>query len=328
MSFDLDSIAAKGKFPRFIVNTYRWGDKFFNGYDTSYVKPTGYRMNVKLKSDSWLDSYIFRLRDNVQMNMVSQPSTSLGIWLTYMAVSVGYDMNLSKYYNGSNKVRKRFEFQFNCSLFAANMSYEHNDAGATITSIKNGNDSYNTHINFPGINNDIFMFNAYYFFNHKRYSYAAAFSFGREQVRSAGSFFLGYSYWRQNYSFNFSHLPWEVKQLLPTEWENYTYRVKSKNYGIKIGYAYNWYIGRHWTLAVSESPTFGLSKGLIRKTDERKYSFSMYNTLRLSAIWNNRRLFGGVVGRVESAIVYDKIHTLVSSTVNLELTIGYRFNPW
>jgi len=36
-SFDLDSIAAMGKFPRFVVNTYRWGNEFFNGYDTTYV---------------------------------------------------------------------------------------------------------------------------------------------------------------------------------------------------------------------------------------------------------------------------------------------------
>ena len=30
---NLDSIAAWGKFPRFCINTYRWGDRFFNGYD-------------------------------------------------------------------------------------------------------------------------------------------------------------------------------------------------------------------------------------------------------------------------------------------------------
>jgi hypothetical protein len=35
ISLALDSVATWGKFPRFVVNTYRWGDKFFNGYDAA-----------------------------------------------------------------------------------------------------------------------------------------------------------------------------------------------------------------------------------------------------------------------------------------------------
>ena len=63
-SFDLDSIAQMGKFPRFVVNTYRWGDKFFNSYDSAYVEGTGYKFNVKAKSELWKDSYIFSLPDD------------------------------------------------------------------------------------------------------------------------------------------------------------------------------------------------------------------------------------------------------------------------
>ena len=53
LSLALDSIATWGKFPRFCVNTYRWGDKFFNSYDSAYVEGTGYKFNVKFKTDSW-----------------------------------------------------------------------------------------------------------------------------------------------------------------------------------------------------------------------------------------------------------------------------------
>ncbi|MGM9872585.1 MAG: hypothetical protein ACI30X_03930, partial [Muribaculaceae bacterium] len=37
-SLALDSIAEWGKFPRFCIDVYRWGDKFFNSYDSTYVK--------------------------------------------------------------------------------------------------------------------------------------------------------------------------------------------------------------------------------------------------------------------------------------------------
>ena len=85
--FDLDSIAAMGKFPRFVVNTYRWGDKFFNGYDTAYVKSTGYKFSAKITTDSWLDGYSFRLPNHTNIFMRSDPSTSIGVYATYLAVS-------------------------------------------------------------------------------------------------------------------------------------------------------------------------------------------------------------------------------------------------
>ena len=56
ISFALDSIAEWGKFPRFCVNVYRWGDKFFNSYDSTYVQGSGKRWNIKLKGDSWMQN--------------------------------------------------------------------------------------------------------------------------------------------------------------------------------------------------------------------------------------------------------------------------------
>ena len=132
ISFDLDSIAAMGKFPRFIVNTYRWGDRFFNGYDTTYVKPTLYKFNVKTTADSWLDGYNFTLPSGGKIFMNSKPSTSFGIYATYLAVSLGYDLNVSKLFGNSDHSRKRFRFGFNCMLFAAEMYLIHNNGSSTI----------------------------------------------------------------------------------------------------------------------------------------------------------------------------------------------------
>ena len=75
ISFNLDSIAAWGKFPRFCVNTYRWGDKFFNGYDTTFVAPSGYKFNAKITADSWAEGYNFQLPDRSRIFMASDNST-------------------------------------------------------------------------------------------------------------------------------------------------------------------------------------------------------------------------------------------------------------
>lgn len=134
ISFDLDSIAAMGKFPRFCVNTYRWGDKFFNGYDTTYVAGTGYKWNAKLRTESWTDYYELHFDNSTEMSMISDPSTSVGLYLSYMALSVGYDMNVSKYFDGHEDARRRWNFGFNCMLFSANLYFIKNDVGSHIDS--------------------------------------------------------------------------------------------------------------------------------------------------------------------------------------------------
>lgn len=331
ISLDPDSIAAWGKFPRFCMKVYRWGDKFFNGYDTTYVKPTGYRMNVKLRTDNWLEWYTFRMSENKEMFMRSHPSTSVGLWLTYMAVSAGYDINLSKLYSGANDVRKRFNLQFNCSLFAASLSYSNNTSEYKITSLEQGHNKWDTDINVPNMNSRTLVFYAYYFFNHHKYSYAAAYSFGRKQVKSAGTFFLGFTYWNQRYDFDFSGLPENFRPIIPPEWKDgvyRVYRVRVKNYGIKAGYGYNWAMNRHWLLGVSESPTLGMSKGYINSDTKQSCNFSLYNVLRLSVVWNNGPFFAGAVGYIQSALLHDKVHTMMSNTANLEVSFGYRFNLW
>ena len=172
ISFDLDSIAAMGRFPRFCVNTYKWGDKFFNGYDTAYVAGTGYKWNVKLRTESWTDYYNLHFDNETEMSMISRPSTSAGIYLTYMALSVGYDMNLSKYFNGHEEARRRWNFGFNCMLFSANLYFVSNDVGTRISTFRPyGGEAAHPDIVYKGINNTNWGFDLSYFFTHRRYSH-------------------------------------------------------------------------------------------------------------------------------------------------------------
>lgn len=326
VSFELDSIASWGKFPRFCVNTYRWGDKFFNSYDPAYVEGSGKRFNIKLKADSWFDSYDFRFDEGYKMEMYSNPSTTVGFHLTYMALSVGYDMNVSKYFNGGERARKKFNFQFNCSLFAVEYSYMTNDIGTHIKRVGYPGEVEHTDISFKGINTASWSVDMYYFFNHHRYSQAAAFYYSKLQRRSNGSFFAGLSFWGQRYAFDFRDLAQELNPALPAEWD-YTYWVKNKNYAVRVGYAYNWVFRRGWCLGAWIAPTMGLRKGFINNPGDERNSFGASAQARLSLIYNYKtKWFFGAVGRYESAIVYDKVHTLMSGTASVEVSAGFRFD--
>lgn len=327
ISFNLDSIATWGKFPRFCVNTYRWGDKFFNGYDTTFVQGTHYKFNVKLTTDSWLDGYRFILPNDTRIFMRSDPSTSAGIYLTYLAVSVGYDINFTKLFGGADRSRQRFRFGFNCMLFAAEAYLIKNDVGTTIKRFGPKGSPGDLEVPFTGINNQTWGLDAYYFFTHKRYSEAASFNFSRVQKRSHGSFYLGFSIYSQKLDFDFSDIPAQYKALLPSYWTDEHYLVNTHNYALRMGYGYNWVFAPKWVLGVSESPVIGVRKGYVN-SDIEKVSLSVYNRTKLSLVWNSGRFFFGAVGKLDIALLNDQRTTYAGGVLSGEAVVGYRFNLW
>jgi hypothetical protein len=325
--FDLDSIATWGKFPRFVVNTYRWGDKFFNGYDSTYVVGTGTKFHTKFTTDSWFDYYNFLLPDKQTLHLRSDPSSSFGVHLGYLAVSVGYDVNFSKLFSGDDRARKRLRFGFNCSLLAFEAYFVSNDVGTVLTRYGQTGSTTRLRHHFNGINTSMWGLDAYYFFNHKRYSEAASFNYSKIQRRSQGSFYTGVSFYTQKYNFDFNDLPTDIRSILPTEWPDYKYYVKSNNYAVRLGYGYNWVFKPHWVMGVSESPILGICKGF-HNSEEEKTSVSLYNRFKMSVVWNNKRWFAGMIGKMDMAIASDKTSILASAVFSGEACIGYRFNLW
>lgn len=326
---NLDTIASWGKVPRFCINTYRWGDRFFNGYDSAYVQSSGHRLNVKFKTDSWMDYYNFRFDDHYKLSFYNEPSSSVGLWLTYMAVSVGYDVNLSNIFNPGHGARKRFDFQFNCMLFAAEYYSVDNSVDMTINRKGYPGKMQKVEIPFDGFHSDSWGLNFYYFFNHKHYSQAAAFNYSKIQVRSSGSLYAGLAFWKQNYNMDFSSVMDELG-MPPTllEWASH-YQVSNKNYALKFGYAYNWVFHRGWCMGVSVAPSVGVRKGFINYPMDNRTTFSLSNNARMSLIYNyNKRWFFGVVGNIDNGLVYDKQHTMLSTNFFVEASAGFRFDLW
>lgn len=99
-----------------------------------------------------------------------------------------------------------------------------------------------------GADQQMLYLTAYYVFNHRRFSYPAAFSQSYIQRRSQGSFLVGASLQR----LRTSHAAAAERDLLPSV------RLKAWVGGIGAGYAYNWVPSRRWLLHLSALPTFVL----------------------------------------------------------------------
>ena len=324
LSFALDSVAEWGKFPRFCVKTYRWGDRFFNSYDSAYVKGTGYKMNVKLRTNSWIDDNRFLIDHDCKVEMRSPSTNTIGFDITYLAVSLGYDFNINKLFGGVDRRKSKFNFDFTCALFTASLYSIKNDVGMNL---KRVGDMKGINEKFDGVRTSSWGIEAVYFFNNKRYSYAAAFSISKLQLRSQGSFFVGFSYNNQDLNFDFAKLPDYLKPQLPEEWHSRVFTVKEQTCGVKGGYAYNWVPAKHYNIGVSEAVIPSVSKGE-QSSVNPGCSFRLYNRLNLSVTWNNRRWFAGILGKTDVAVVADKKTILANSLFSVEMKVGWRFNLW
>lgn len=97
-----------------------------------------------------------------------------------------------------------------------------------------------------GVDQQMLYVNAYYVFNHRRFSYPAAFSQSYIQRRSQGSFLLGASLQRQR-----TYRPSaETDDPLPS------FRLNAWEVGIGVGYGYNWVPSRRWLIHLSFLPAF------------------------------------------------------------------------
>lgn len=329
LSLSLDSIAAWGKFPRFCVDVYRWGDGFFNGYDTAYVVGTGYKFNAKLLQDSWIDNYKFYFPEDVSMSTHSDPSTSVGFRLGYLAVSVGYDKNISRFFGGpETNRREQFSAGFNCSLFTFNMFIYDNTGGQKIYSFGPKGNRYDPDIEFDGLRSKAFGFEAYYFFNHKKYSQAAAFRFSRVQIKSQGSAFAGVNFENQSFDFDFGGLPPNMKDVLPSTWTDYQYHANTKNISLKGGYGYNWVFAPKWVVGVSESPSAGIRVAKGNNGIKTKVLPIFANDVQLSVVWNNKQWFAGAMGQWTTSLLTEKGASFQPSHITGSFHVGYRFNLW
>lgn len=141
---------------------------------------------------------------------------------------------------------------------------------------------------------------AYYVFNHRRFSYLAAFTQSYVQRRSAGSWLAGISY--QGGSI-------ETTDELKARYANAPdLNIHIGLLGIGGGYAYNWVFGKRWLLHLSILPTFVIYNHnyMIVNGERRNAShlrFSMIFNERAAVIYNfSPRYFAGATLTMSNSI--------------------------
>ena len=86
----------------------------------------GRRWKARVVSDNWVDSYYLNIEKKMPVRMMSDLYCNAGAYIQYMAVSVGYSLDMSNIIEEQTIESQKLEFGFNCARFNAEFHYWEN----------------------------------------------------------------------------------------------------------------------------------------------------------------------------------------------------------
>ncbi len=317
-----DSTIHYPKFVRFCYNTYVWGDRAFNSYDSAYVVSTGKNWKLIFNSNKWLDTYSGQPFKDVRMIMNGDLVSNIGISLSFMAVSVGYSVAVSNLIHGE-KLSNKVEFSFTCARFAADAYYWENDNETNIIYRDKSMDNERIKFKMSGMSRKAMGMTAYYFFNNRRYAQAAAYCYSKYQKRNAGTWLAGISLQHYDIKFDVEKMPDEGRIYFPTQAD--VPRILYNDYCILFGYGYNWVLGRKWLLNLTVTPYVGYRYNLLPGPDVKASALSLNLRGKMAAVYNHKQFFAGLQGYADHHGFQSNETRIVSSILNVTLLGGIRF---
>ena len=198
--------------------------------------------------------------------------TTISMEVDYCDIALALSLNPAKM--SGNYDDYEFTFEYHGNQFSFDLDYQR--ATSLTGDINFGNIDY---LDEDALNMKVFNLTAYYTFNHKRFSFPAAFYQNYIQLRSAGSWLAGVNF--QSGSIRTTS---ELKARSPLAPDVH---IRAAHLGIGGGYGYNWVLGEEsqWLLHLSMVPTFVVyNYNMLKVNGERKDAKPM----RLNMIFNER----------------------------------------
>lgn len=308
--------------------------------DTAYIQPQAYNFTLMLQNTNSYESYWLRNKQKQSIRFAPRPSMKVGPYIGWRWLFLGYTIDVSDL-NGKTK-KTEFDLSLYTPFLGIDLYYRQTGDNYTIHSVNLGNKLISNDINnvpFDGFSASIKGFNVYYIFNHKRFSYPAAFSQSTIQRRSCGSVMAGIGYCKQRLSIDQGRLISTLKEYLPDDFQatlaDSAFAVGRVNYtdvSLLGGYSYNWVFAHGWLFSSSLAVAMGY-KHSVSDMNKRSFSFddfsfrnvSLDGIGRFGIVWNNMRWYVGT-SLVLHTYTYKQRQFRVSNafgTLNVYLGINF-----
>ncbi len=314
-----------------VVKTMDAVTNFFMGCDTNYVTPQKYEFTGQMELSYWHDYYRIASSKTGKTNSMSLHSGNplvLGGYVYWSVIGYGHSINLGdigKPEGETNGTGHRNSLSLNTARLFAEIYTFRSGKSAKFTNITDI-DLKDHDRKFKGLNSKCFGFDAQYIFNHKRYSWPAAFGENAVQRKSCGSWKLGLSYNQVDVTFNKDELQAYIAQQIDTTL--LFNKVSYRDYSISFGYGYNWAFRKNCIWAVSVLPSIGYRQSDITKSGEDKdilRSISTDVVFRTSVFWNNTKYFTGLVLDIHTYAYREKKFSLTNNYGTVKFIMGLNF---
>ena len=214
-------------------------------YDTNYVvRPQG-RLTLKVRMNQTGNSIHAKGTVNglySKADLSTSHKTTFSLAAVYRGIGVGFAVNPAKW----KGIYKDYEFNLNYYSYRLSLDLSYQRSESLAGDIKG--DRGEQHLLDEDLKMKVLNMVGYYAFNHRRFSFPAAFTQSYIQRRSAGSWLAGISY--QGGSIETTD---KLKERNPNAPD---VRIYLGHIGIGGGYGYNWVLGNKWLLHFSMLPTF------------------------------------------------------------------------
>ena len=314
-----DSTMGYPKFVMFCYKVYTWGDKAFNSYDSAYVVPTRKNWKLTLKNQNWVDNFAGG-NDEGRAVFTSGAASNLGLYLSFMAVSVGYSLDVDRLV-GDKGTSERLEFSFTCARFTAE-AHRTLNTGRMSTRVKVNGGDWQRGDKMRALRRESMGLSATYFFNNKKYARAAAYCYSKYQRRSAGSALAGFSV--TNYDFKV-----DEDLLTPEQAEKFdivgTTHARYTDYCVLGGYAHNWVLNKKLLLNVTAMAGTGLKH--IHSTLGQPESNTGALVFRggFALTYNHKRYFASLQSNINTSLYFTGGRHLSYNIAEFNAVLGLRF---
>ena len=288
-------------------------------YDSDFVvRPEG-RLTLKVRMNQTGNDFHARGTVNgiySKADLKTSHKTTFSIAGIYRGIGVGMAINPYKW----SGAYKDYEFNLNyySSRLSLDLSYQRSEslAGDIV------GDRGDQRLEAGDITLKVLNLAGYYTFNHRRFSYPAAFTQSYIQRRSAGSWLAGISY--QGGSIETTAALAARSASAPDT------RIYIGHLGIGGGYGYNWVLGRKWLLHFSMLPTFVVyNRNNMTVNGERKKAqhmrFNMIFNERAAIVHNfSSRYFAGATLVMNNSVFDDDAVTVNQNKWRARAFVGMR----
>lgn len=316
----------------------------FDRIDTNYIEPQHYNYTVMLQNTNTYEEYTVSNKDGQRISFAPDVTFRLGPYVGWRWVFLGYTLDL-KHINTSSQHtnKKEFDLSLYSSMLGIDLFWRQtgNDYHVQRMSLGEGIDAASMKaVAFDGLKSSIKGFNLYYIFNHRKFSYPAAYSQSTVQRKSAGSMLLGIGYTRHTLELDWDKLGNLVDDKLGKSQDGESYidkemdmaKVKYTDVSLTCGYAYNWVFAKNWLFNASASIGVAYNQSS-SDTEHEKFSlrdFSFKNVNfdgvgRFGVVWNNTKWYAGASTIIHSYNYKKEQFSTNNSFGSLNIYLGVNF---